>query len=221
MRAVIFDMDGLLIDSEPLWVRAEIETFGEVGVVLDEDDCAKTKGLRVDDVVAYWHERRPWSSRSPREVEQRLVSRVAQLIRAEGRALPGVARALASAKAGGRRVALASSSPRALIDATLERLELTGAFDIVQSAETEALGKPHPGIFLTTAFRLGVSPVHCLVLEDSLTGVIAAKAARMAVIAVPMNHPEHDARFVLSDGIVGSLDEVTEELIAAIARDRG
>lgn len=231
MHAVIFDMDGLLIDSEPLWVRAEIEIFGEVGVVLDEDDCAKTKGLRIDDVVAYWHDRRPWDTRSRREVEARLIAKMVELIGAEGTALPGVAAAMAAAKKGGRKVALASSSPRTLIDAVLARLDLASAFDIVQSAETEPLGKPHPGIFLTTAFRLGVSPVDCLVIEDSLTGVIAAKAARMAVIAVPNpvpaqtrgpgNHPEHDARFVLADGIVGSLNEVNEELIAAIARDRG
>lgn len=233
MRAVIFDMDGLLIDSEPLWLRAEIEVFGEVGVVLDEDDCAKTKGLRIDDIVAYWHARKAgtWDdSRSPRDTEKRLVERMRELIRAEGAALPGVRHALAIAKKNGRKIALASSSPRTLIDAVLERLDLATTFDIVQSAETEPLGKPHPGIFLTTAFRLGVAPVDCLVLEDSLTGVVAAKAARMAVIAVPSlppaqtrgpgNHPEHDARFVLSDGIVGSLAEISEELLAAIARDR-
>lgn len=230
MHAVIFDMDGLLIDSEPLWLRAEIEVFGEVGVVLDEDDCAKTKGLRIDDIVAFWHERKPWDSRSRRDTEARLVERMSELIRAEGKALPGVKEAMAAAKKGGRKIALASSSPRTLIDAVLERLDLASAFDIVQSAETEALGKPHPGIFLTTAFRLGVPATSCLVLEDSLTGIIAAKAARMAVIAVPSlapaqtrgpgNHPEHDARFVLADGIVGSLLEVNDELIAAIARDR-
>ena len=119
MHAVIFDMDGLLIDSEPLWVRAEIEIFGEVGVVLDEDDCAKTKGLRIDDVVAYWHDRRPWDTRSRREVEARLIAKMVQLIGAEGVALPGVAEAMAAAKKGGRKVALASSSPRTLIDAVL------------------------------------------------------------------------------------------------------
>ena len=64
LEAVIFDMDGLLIDSEPLWIRAEIEVFGEVGVVLGEEDCGKTKGLRVDDVIAYWHARHPWDKRS-------------------------------------------------------------------------------------------------------------------------------------------------------------
>ena len=220
MRAVIFDMDGLLVDSEPLWVRAEIEIFGEVGVVLGEEDCALTKGLRTDDVIAFWHTRRPWAGRSPAEVEARLIARVAALVRAEGRALPGVAHALAIAREGGRRLALASSSPRVIIEATLERLGLAETFDVVQSAETEPLGKPHPGIFLTTASHLGVSAVECLVLEDSLTGVIAAKAARMACIAVPFDHPQHDARLAIADAVIASLAGVTPELIAALSTKR-
>ena len=216
LSAVIFDMDGLLVDSEPLWVRAEIEVFGEVGVVLREEDCAKTKGLRVDDVIAFWHARHPWDKRTVAEVEARLVARVVELVRAEGRALPGVANAIDVARTGGHLLALASSSPAVIIGATLERLGLGGAFQVVQSAETEALGKPHPGIFLRTAERLGVSPVECVVLEDSLTGVIAAKAARMACIAVPFDHPNHEPRFVLADRIVGSLDDVTLALLTSI-----
>jgi HAD superfamily hydrolase (TIGR01509 family) len=220
VRAVIFDMDGLLVDSEPLWVRAEIEIFGEVGVVLGEEDCALTKGLRTDDVIAYWHTRRPWDKRSPAEVEARLIARVAALVLAEGRALPGIAHAIAVAREGGRRLALASSSPRVIIEATLERLRLADTFDVVKSAETEPLGKPHPGIFLTTASLLDVPAVECLVLEDSLTGLIAAKAARMACIAVPFDHPEHDGRFAIADAVIGSLVEVTPELLATLAARR-
>ena len=213
-RAVIFDMDGLLVDSEPLWVRAEIEIFGEVGVVLAEADCAQTKGLRTDDVIAYWHTRRPWTGPSLRaDVEARLIGRVAALVREEGRALPGVASAIAVARDGGRRVALASSSPLVIIHATLERLGLEGAFDVVQSAQSLPLGKPHPGIFLRTAELLAVPAVDCVVLEDSLTGVIAAKAARMSCVAVPFDHPDHDARFVIADAIVRSLEDVTSELL--------
>jgi len=212
-RAVIFDMDGLLVDSEPLWVRAEIEIFGQVGVLLCEEDCAQTKGLRTDDVVAYWHTRRPWQGMPPADVEARLIGRVASLVREEGRALPGVASAIAAAREGGRRVALASSSPLVIIHATLERLGLEGAFDVVQSAQSLPLGKPHPGIFLRTAELLAVPAVECVVLEDSLTGVIAAKAARMSCVAVPFDHPDQDARFVIADAIVRSLEEVTTELL--------
>ena len=208
-------MDGLLIDSEPLWVRAEIEVFGGVGVMLTEDDCAKTKGLRIDDVVAHWFGIHRWPSPSREDVERRLVARVAELVREEGRALPGVASAIAAARTITSEIALASSSPRTLIDAVLDRLELRGVFSVVQSAENEPHGKPHPGIFLTTARSLRVAPTDCVVLEDSLTGVLAAKAARMTCIAVPETYPDHDPRFVIADRIVGSLEAVTPELLSA------
>ena len=216
ISAVIFDMDGLLIDSEPLWVRAEIEVFGQVGVVLAEEDCAKTKGLRTDDVIAFWLARRPWTGVTGAEVEARLIARVATLVREEGRALPGIEHALSVARSRRYKLALASSSPLVIIHAALERLGLEDAFEVVQSAETEALGKPHPGIFVRTAVRLGVPAVECLVLEDSLTGVIAAKAARMTCVAIPFDHPVHDARFVIADGILGSLGELTPELVDAL-----
>jgi HAD superfamily hydrolase (TIGR01509 family) len=212
-RAVVFDMDGLLVDSEPLWVRAEIAVFGEVGVALTEEDCARTKGLRIDDVVGYWCARRPLRGADPREVEARLVARVAELVAAEGAALPGVLTSIEAAREAAGRVALASSSPRKIIDATLARLGLEGAFDAVASAETEPFGKPHPAIFLTTAARLGVAPTECLVLEDSLPGVVAAKAARMACVAVPFDYGAHDERFVLADAVVASLEQITPELI--------
>jgi mannitol-1-/sugar-/sorbitol-6-/2-deoxyglucose-6-phosphatase len=220
LRAVIFDMDGLLIDSEPLWVRAEIEIFGSVGVALEEDDCARTKGLRVDDVVAYWHTRCGFGGVSAPEVEKRLVARVAELIRAEGRALPGIETALAAARsANDRRIALASSSPMPIIEAALQRLGLASTFDVVCSAQSEAYGKPHPAIFLGTAARLEVSPLDCVVIEDSMTGVIAAKAARMGCIAVPFDHPTHEARFAVADAIVASLVDVTSVLLERVAGD--
>jgi sugar-phosphatase len=208
--AVIFDMDGLLIDSEPLWVRAEIEVFAVHGLVLAESDCAQTKGLRIDDVVAYWHAARPGGLRgaSPVAIAERLVDRVAALVTAEGRALHGVEHALATAREGGRPIALASSSPKRLIDAALARIGLAEAFAVVQSAETEQFGKPHPAIFLRTAERLGVPAVDCVVVEDSMNGVIAAKAARMRCIAIPVDHPHHEDRFVLADRVVASLADL-------------
>ncbi len=238
LRAVIFDMDGLLVDSEPLWVRAEIEIFGAVGLVLGEEDCALTKGLRTDDVVAYWFARHPWdiadiadiadvadiadiadaaAKGAPAEVEARLIARVADLVASEGRALRGVESAIAVARKGGRRLAVASSSPRVIIDATLARLGLGDAFDVVESAQHLPLGKPHPGIFLVAAEKLGVPATACLVLEDSITGVIAAKAARMTCVAVPFDHPKHDARFAIADAVIGSLDDVTEQLLDTLS----
>ncbi|MDF2695602.1 MAG: 2-deoxyglucose-6-phosphate hydrolase YniC, partial [Labilithrix sp.] len=143
-----------------------------------------------------------------------------QLIRAEGRALPGIETALAAARsANDRRIALASSSPMPIIEAALQRLGLASTFDVVCSAQSEAYGKPHPAIFLGTAARLEVSPLDCVVIEDSMTGVIAAKAARMGCIAVPFDHPTHEARFAVADAIVASLVDVTSVLLERVAGD--
>ena len=204
-------MDGLLIDSEPLWVRAEMEVFEAHGLVLAEADCALTKGLRIDDVVRHWHAVRAFAS--PCAVETDLVDRVVELVLGEGSALPGVAHAIATARALGP-IALASSSPMRIIEAALTRLDLGGVFDVVQSAETEPFGKPHPGIFIRTAQRLALPATSCTVLEDSMAGVIAAKAARMRCVAVPFDHPVHDPRFGLADVVLGSLTEVTAGVLS-------
>jgi mannitol-1-/sugar-/sorbitol-6-/2-deoxyglucose-6-phosphatase len=121
---ILFDMDGLLIDSEPLWIRAEIEVFGAHGLPLAASDCATTKGLRVDDVVRHWHAVRACARVD--QVERDLVARVAELVRTKGVALRGAADAVARAKALGP-VALASSSPSLIIEAALDRLGLAAA----------------------------------------------------------------------------------------------
>ncbi len=183
--AAIFDMDGLLVDSEPLWQEAEIEVFAGVGVHLTRSDCAQTKGRRVDDTVAHWFGLRPWQGPGPAEIERRLVLRVAELIREKAEPKDGVGHALEFFANRGLKRALASSSPRTIIDAVLERLGLDGAFEVVHSGADEPLGKPDPAVYLTTAARLGVAPGACVALEDSVPGMIAAKRAGMRCIVVP------------------------------------
>ena len=114
-RALVFDMDGVLIDSEPLWRRAEVEIFSEVGLALEESDCYQTQGLRIDEAVAFWYERSPWTDRSIDDVANSIVSRVAGLIRSEGEAMPGVLASIDWAAKSRWRLALASSSPKYLI----------------------------------------------------------------------------------------------------------
>jgi sugar-phosphatase len=122
MRAAIFDMDGLLIDSEPLWRRAEREVFATVGLELTEEDGEATMGMRTDEVVGWWYRRRPWLSPPPSVVEAAIVDRVVELIRSEGKALPGVEHALDACRRLGLRLALASSSSTGLIDVVLPSL---------------------------------------------------------------------------------------------------
>ena len=100
-----------------------------------------------------------------------------------------------------------------LIDAVVEKLGLGGQFELTVSAESEALGKPHPAVYLTCAARLGVNPSECVALEDSVNGLVSAKAARMRVIAVPEAAHRDDSRFSLADAVVRSLLDVNERLL--------
>ena len=173
-RALLFDMDGVLIDSEPLWRRAEIEVFGGVGLTLGEEDCLRTQGLRIDDAVQYWFARAPWSGTPCETVAKCIVERVAELIRSEGEPLAGVHDAIAEARSRNWRLGLASSSSQYLIDTVLDRFELRNAFEATRSAEVEAFGKPHPGVYLSTAEALEVDPRRCVAIEDSVNGVVSA-----------------------------------------------
>jgi beta-phosphoglucomutase-like phosphatase (HAD superfamily) len=212
IEAVIFDMDGVLIDSEPFWQESEMDAFARVGLRLTREMCMQTMGLRVDEVVDYWHRRHAWEGVPSGEFEEAIIGGVAERILSKGEAKEGVARALDFFRSRGVKVALASSSAYRLIRAVTERFQLSHKFDCVYSAEDEEYGKPHPGVYLTTARRLDVSPAACLAVEDSFNGVLAAKAARMKCIAVPEEGARRDPRFQIADVILGSLEEIDEEV---------
>ena len=196
IEAVVFDMDGLLIDSEPLWQQAEIEVFARVGIQLDAQLCLRTRGRKIDEVVDYWHAQAPWRSPPRREVREAIVERVAELIAQAGTSKPGVEHALDFFAARSLPLALASSSPYRLIDAVLTRLHIEDRFDVLHSGEEERLGKPDPAIFLSAARKLGVAPARCLAFEDSPGGVASAKAAGMRCVAVPDAAGAGASRFV-------------------------
>lgn len=217
IKAVIFDMDGVLIDSEPFWQESEIEAFSRVGLRLTREMCLQTMGLRIDEAVSYWHRRHPWeAARTPRELEDEIVNGVIERIVERGEVKEGVGHALAMFKSRGLRIALASSSAYRIIRAVVERFGLAGEFERIYSAEEEEYGKPHPGVYLTTARKLGVSPTECLAIEDSPNGVLAAKAARMKCLAVPEPLMRGDARIAIADLTLDSLADIREEMLSEL-----
>lgn len=211
-RALLFDMDGVLIDSEPLWRRAEIEIFGGVGLELTEGDCAQTQGLRIDDAVAYWFTRSPWKKTSCEEIAQAIVRRVGELIRSDGKPLPGVHESIEEATRHGWRIGLASSSSHELIDTVLDHFDLTEAFEVRLSAETEPFGKPHPAVYLAAAGSLAIPATRCIAIEDSLNGVISALAAQMKCIAIPAPESQNDPKFRVATLQLSSLTHLAEAL---------
>ncbi len=206
--AVIFDMDGVLIDSEPLWRRAEREVFGTVGIELTEANCRLTMGLRTSEVVDYWYERQPWSPADLPTLARRIDSKVAELIESEGEALPGARVLPARLRGEGFQVGLATSSAPLIIDAVLRRLGLETTFEVRCSALDDPRGKPAPDVYLRAAHALGVAPGRCVAIEDSMAGVRSARAAGMFVVAIPAPEQAAMEQFEEADLRIGSLEEL-------------
>ena len=210
IEAVIFDMDGVLIDSEPIWRKAEQIVFRDVGIELTEEMCLQTTGLRTDETVGHWYRYKPWENKSQEEVGNDIEETVCDIIDKKGRPAPGVRKVIEFFNRAGIPKALASSSSLEVIDRVLDRLGLKQEFKLIYSAATEDFGKPHPAVYITTAKKMAVYPVNCLAIEDSLAGLIAAKAAKMRTIAVPEESNLKDPRFTIADVRLGSLEQFSE-----------
>jgi mannitol-1-/sugar-/sorbitol-6-/2-deoxyglucose-6-phosphatase len=211
IEAVIFDMDGVLLDSEPFWHEAEMEVFASVGLNLTREQCMETMGVPVDEVVAIRYGQQPWTNKSQKQVENEILQGVIRRVQEDGRCMDGVQELIQLFRNKNLRLALASSSPVRLIDAVLTKLNLRAVFDVIHSAEHEEYGKPHPAVFLSTAKELAIHPRQCLVIEDSFNGLIAAKAAGMKSLVVPMKQQQMETRFDIADLKLHSLTEFSQE----------
>ena len=188
------------------------------GHTLILEDCLEVTGLRIDEVVEHnfrklggWDESDPERTRAA--VAKAIVDEMEQLLSTEAEPMAGLDEALAFIKAQGVRLAVASSSPMRLIEAGLKRLGLDdGVFEVTCSAQFEALGKPHPGVYLTCCAKLGVEAHRCVAIEDSLNGVIAAKAGRLRCIAVPSVEDRERPAFAVADAKLESLVGIDAEV---------
>jgi sugar-phosphatase len=215
--AVLFDMDGLLVDTEQIWGRVQAAVFDEIGVdVRPLLGSGLITGMRADEAVALFRERLGFAGPSDDELAARIIDGVIDAIPTGARILPGALESLDFCEKNGLAVALASGSVEPVIDAVLDRLGWRERFAVVVSASAVELGKPHPALLLRAARQLGVEPVRCVVVEDALNGCIAAKAARMRVVAVPEPGTEGDPRWVLADVVLSSLGEFAGPEVAAL-----
>jgi mannitol-1-/sugar-/sorbitol-6-/2-deoxyglucose-6-phosphatase len=204
-------MDGLLIDTEPVWRTAEQEVFADLGIDLTEADLLDTTGVRIDELAAA---RLPLDGPSPAEVADRITDLVIAHVKHKGEPMPGVPEAIALFQRSGLRLAIASSSPERLIDAVCTRLRLD--IDVRCSALDEPRGKPAPDVYLAAARRLGLSPARCLALEDSPAGVVSAKDAGMTCLAVPDPLLTGDPRYRRADLVLPSLTELDEQTLRSL-----
>lgn len=193
-KAAIFDMDGLLIDSEPLWQEAGAETLQEFGITLTDEQYHSSTGLRTEEWVDHWFRFFGLPAEKAPEAVQLTIQKAMEKIDASGVVLPGVPEILHTFRHRGFKTGLATSSPMALVDVVMRKLDIRHLFDSFTSAEFLPYGKPHPQVFLDSAASLDVLPTACIVFEDSFNGLIAAKAARMKCVVVPaaphFDHPK-------------------------------
>jgi sugar-phosphatase len=211
LNTVIFDMDGLLIDSEPCWQEAGMETLLQLNVTLTPVQYHHTTGLRTREWLDYWFGHFGIGKESIPAAEAALHQHVIEKIRAKANPMPGVKEIIAFFKARQFRMGLATSSPLSLVNVVVEKLNLEGAFEAVASAEHLAFGKPHPQVYMDCAQALDVSPLQCLAFEDSFNGVIAAKAARMTCVAIPVHDQAHLPKWGAADLKLSSLLEFNDE----------
>ena len=205
-RAVVFDMDGLLLDTETLWHESEVELFQRHGAEFTWDDKIAVIGTSFDFTARYFADRLG----RPRAEGAKLVDEMVELMHARVRrqvqARPGALELVDRLRhLDGVRIGLASNSPRFLVEDALATAGLTGAFETIVTSSDVEHAKPAPDIYLRACADLGVAPSEALALEDSASGVAAAKAAGLTCIAVPQ-YAETDVS--AADRIVESLEEL-------------
>jgi HAD superfamily hydrolase (TIGR01509 family) len=210
--AVVFDLDGLLIDSEQVWDGARQELARERGGRWTETASRDMMGMSSLEWSRYMHDVIGLSD-PPEEISAEVVRRLERIYRDELPLFDGAVEAV-ERLAARWPLGLASSSNRELIDLVLELSGLERFFRATVSSEEVRRGKPAPDVYLEAARRLGVSPERCAAIEDSENGILSAKAAGMRVLAIPnpLYPPDEDA-LAVADEVLGSLAELTPDLV--------
>ncbi|TAG99595.1 MAG: hexitol phosphatase HxpB [Sphingobacteriales bacterium] len=206
-QAAIFDMDGILIDSEPLWYEAANEAFMPYCIQLSPEEYAMSIGLRTKEFVEFWLKKYALDQEQAPLIEKKINALVISKIAQKGTVMPGVFSTLEQLKHRDFTIGLATSSPTSLIDVVVDKLNIRSYFSAFASAENLPFGKPHPQVYLNCAMALEQTPSKCICFEDSFNGLISAKSARMTCIAIPAPEFRHQPRFQAADLILNSLEE--------------
>ncbi|PCJ29372.1 MAG: HAD family hydrolase [Gammaproteobacteria bacterium] len=210
MQAVIFDMDGTLIDSEPLWKEAEKQVFSDIGVTVTAELADQTASMTTSEVTKFWYRHSPWSGKSLEQVENEVIDRVEHLINQNALPMQGVNGILDFFQHKQFKIGLATNAPFRLIEVVLDKLDITHYFNAICSSEHEVKGKPHPAVYLSTLRKLHVDATSCIAFEDSLSGIKAAQQAKIKTVAVPASGEFEDEKFQRSHLKLRRLSDFTD-----------
>ncbi len=210
MEAVIFDMDGTLIDSEPMWKEAEKQVFSSVGVQVTDNLSTHTASMTTREVTKFWYNHFPWSGKSLEQVENEVIDCVAALITNKGEPMEGVKEILSFFEKKKFKIGLATNAPARLIPVVLNKLKISTYFLSACSSQNETQGKPHPAVYLSTIRKLDVDPLKCIAFEDSLSGVISASKAKLKTVIVPPLSDFTNKKYGIADIKLRRLSDFTE-----------
>lgn len=216
LNTVIFDMDGLLIDSEPLWKEAANIVFKKFGITLSHEQYASTTGLRTTEFVTRWFQYFKIPMTYEEETSAAIVQEVMKLVKQKGKPMPGVEYIFEFFHAQGFHIGLATSSGLSLVDIVIDQLGIRHYLQAITSAEFITHGKPHPQVYLDCARELKVFPTQCVCFEDSFNGMIAAKAAGMKCVVVPSAEEIQAGKWQAADLKISSLMNFNNLLLGAL-----
>ena len=216
LTTVIFDMDGLLIDSEPLWGEAADEIFQRYGFRLTKAQYATTTGMRTKEFVEWWFNQYKIDSQYQADAERDILDSVVNKVLLKGKPMQGVEHIFNFFISRNFKIGLATSSGAPLIDVVVNKLGIRKYLHAISSGAELPYGKPHPQVFINCAEQLDSHPTECICFEDSFNGMIAAKAARMKCVIVPAAHESQQIKFNAADLKLSSLQNFNELLLQTL-----
>ncbi len=216
LTTVIFDMDGLLIDSEPLWEEAATEIFARYKIKLTPQQYATTTGLRTKEFISWWFGYFKIPLTDADNIEKEITEKVIELVLKKGNPMPGLPHIFNFFTERNFKIGLASSSPLNLIEVVIDLLQIRNHLHAISSAASLQYGKPHPEVYLNCAKELNAAPAECMCFEDSFNGIIAAKAARMKCVVVPAPNSAKELKWNAADLKISSLQNFNQLLLQSL-----
>ena len=210
---VIFDLDGVIIDSEPFWAEALKKTFREIGVELTDSQAKLTRGRNYKEVVNFWCKQKKLDISETDTISQKLLLNLLGMIDNRHILMDGAIEVIKMLREKGMKVGIATSSPAALIEKVITKYNLDKYIDSFTHGEEVSHSKPNPEIYLRQSEKMGIPPGNIIAVEDSVTGMVSAYSAGCIVIAMPSKEEKLRREFGLAHYIIYSLRDIKYELI--------